>query len=394
VIPTYRLILGDAAEQLQTLSPASVHCVVTSPPYWGLRDYGEKEQIGLEKTPEEYVARLVEVFDQVHRVLRPDGTLWLNLGDSYAQSGRGKVGSNSTLSGSRHSQTESRKAIAKVGRLTGEGLKPKDLVGIPWMVAFALRARGWWLRCDVVWSKTNPMPESIEDRPTRSHEYLFLLSKSERYFYDAEAVKEPATGITNGNAERKVATAGEQSRTNSHLGYSFPWAGSETRNRRSVWTISTTPFPEAHFATFPEALVEPCIMAGTSERGCCSSCGAPLVRQIEKVRTLDGEPTELGAFRTTSKDDPREQPQGVGHHRIATVSRTVGWDRSCGCEGGESHPCTVLDPFNGAGTTGAVGIRLGRSYVGIDLSADYLSISERRLAAVAPLLSRRVGGEG
>jgi DNA modification methylase len=214
---------------------------VTSPPYWGLRDYGEDGQIGLEHTPDEYVTRLVEVFREVRRVLRDDGTLWLNLGDSYAGSGAGG-GTSGDLA---HHMTN----IAMSNRPTTNklhGIKSKDLVGIPWRVAFALQADGWYLRSDIIWAKPNPMPESVTDRPTKSHEYVFLLSKSARYYYDADAIREGDTARASGNKTRVIADG-------------------SGRNARSVWTITTKPYAEAHFATFPPELPERCIKAGSQE---------------------------------------------------------------------------------------------------------------------------------
>jgi DNA modification methylase len=236
---------------------------VTSPPYFGLRDYGHPEQIGLEQTPEQYIAAMVEVFRCVKDVLADDGTLWVNIGDSYAANRAYQV--PSTKGGKKHSDSQS---AGGKGSKVPEGLKPKDLIGIPWMLAFALRADGWYLRQDIIWSKPNPMPESVRDRCTKAHEYIFLLSKSERYFYDHEASKEPAVSEKPaGNKRHKYADAyatgtSEEHRTKAGL---LELAGKEweTRNRRSVWTVATRPYKGAHFATFPPALIEPCILAGS-----------------------------------------------------------------------------------------------------------------------------------
>jgi site-specific DNA-methyltransferase (adenine-specific) len=286
---SHRIIQGDCIESMRTLPDASVHCCVTSPPYWGLRDYGHDGQIGLEATPEAYVARMVDVFREVRRALRKDGTLWLNLGDSY-----------------------------KGG---------KQLCGIPWRVAFALQADGWWLRQDIIWHKPNPMPESVRDRCTKAHEYVFLLTKSERYFCNAEAIKEPLAESSIGRAKRKgrliakagVGTLGKQIRdgVDSSHGYAGLALGRngktgydlETglRNRRSVWTVATKPYSGAHFAVMPAALVEPCIKAGCPEGG------------------------------------------------------------------------TVLDPFAGSGTTLAVAAELGRSGIGCELNPGYIKIAEERV---------------
>lgn len=254
------IITGDCRETLKTLPAESVQTCVTSPPYFGLRDYGHAAQIGLEETPEQYVAQLVEVFREVRRVLRKDGTLWLNLGDSYAGNGAAYDDSSSTLQGSKQSARMGAKRQVK----RGTGLKPKDIIGIPWRVAFALQADGWWLRQDIIWAKPNPMPESIKDRCTKAHEYVFLLSKSAPYFCDMRAVQEPATGKPPGNKTHKAADAyaagDEKHRTKVGL---CSIKALDERNRRSVWTIPTKPYAGAHFATMPPELAALCIQAGS-----------------------------------------------------------------------------------------------------------------------------------
>jgi DNA modification methylase len=333
---TIRILHGDCREVLRTLPDESVHCVVTSPPYFGLRDYGVDGQIGLEDTPSAFVAEMVAVFADVRRVLRKDGTLWLNLGDSYAGSWGAQAKGVTPSEISRNSVTNHPKRAKQTGTIREAGLKPKDLIGIPWRVAFALQADGWWLRQDIIWSKPNPMPESIEDRCTKAHEYLFLLSKSERYRFDAEAIAEPVSGpetktgvgwgrldqlhpaITprgrdrikrSGNVERKPGSArGCPGGSGANVCGSVPWEGL-TRNKRSVWTVTTAPFAEAHFATFPPRLIVDCIKAG------CPAGG------------------------------------------------------------------TVLDPFGGAGTTGLVAQRLGRDALLIELNPEYAAMAERRIAA-------------
>jgi DNA modification methylase len=254
------ILHGDCREVLATLPAESVQTCVTSPPYWGLRDYGVPGQLGLERTPAEYVANMVAVFREVRRVLRDDGTLWLNLGDSYAAGGTGGAPSaKSTLS--RHGIVGRSPYLDAMGqnksRTAPLGLKPKDLVGIPWRVAFALQADGWYLRSDIIWHKPNPMPESVTDRPTKAHEYLFLLTKSPSYYYDADAIMEEATGVTGGGVGIKGAITQYGGNTTRTLGHSFT-----TRNRRTVWTVATRPYKGAHFATFPPKLIEPCILAG------------------------------------------------------------------------------------------------------------------------------------
>jgi DNA modification methylase len=258
------IIVGDCINGMSRMAPQSIQCCVTSPPYFGLRDYGHDGQIGLEQTPDEYVAKLVDVFREVKRVLRDDGTLWLNLGDSYAASATGSLSTlDSKMTGGRANQEAGSKRPDK----TGFGLAAKQLIGIPWRVAFALQADGWYLRQDIIWHKPNPMPESVKDRCTKAHEYVFLLSKSAKYFYDAEAIAE--TSLCGG--QRVVL--GEKSFSKGQaagLGVSPTGNGlseyydvPETRNRRSVWSVSTKPFKGAHFAVMPEELVEPCILAGS-----------------------------------------------------------------------------------------------------------------------------------
>lgn len=399
--------IGDALERLRELPDESAQCVVTSPPYWGLRDYGTAiwsggdpecdhrnlhgvqgksgdradrtftgsqnyyldtckkcgarridAQLGLEKTPEEYIGRMVEVFREVRRVLRGDATLWLNMGDSYAvQGGKKRDEEESKQNAARAAAkgydvggwSGSTEHIQRCTNTAVSGLKPKDLCGIPWMLAFALRADGWWLRQDIIWSKPNPMPESVTDRCTKAHEYLFLLTKGARYYFDQEAVAEEVAvatvsrlsqdveaqegswrvpGKTNGpmkavsksgNKERKPASArgvpvDTNGSTDGAVAGSVPWEGA-TRNKRSVWEIATQPFAEAHFATFPEKLVEPCILAGS-------------------------------------------KPGDV-----------------------------VLDPFCGSGTVGVVALRYHRDFVGIELNPEYAEMAERRICSEIPLFA-------
>lgn len=388
------ILQGDCRDKLRELPAASVHCAVTSPPYFGLRDYGTAQweggsaecdhlapplggikasglnakrdehgylardgksqpnlqhyrntcgkcgarridqQIGLERTPDEYVANLVEVFRDVKRVLRDDGTLWLNLGDSYANDG--KWGGHT---GGKHAKGLHGSSVGRSKRYTG--LKPKDLIGIPWLVAFALRADGWYLRQDIIWSKPNPMPESVTDRCTKAHEYLFLLSKSEQYFYDQDAIKEPmirgdaGSTYTNGKtAHHQLDRASQKPRTQrkpagwdtgdgAHGSYHRNGRADvvehteeieTTRNKRSVWTVPTFGFPEAHFATYPPALIKPCILAGSPAGG------------------------------------------------------------------------VVLDPFGGSGTTGKVALELGRSAILIELNPDYVKLIEKRCRVNLPLM--------
>lgn len=416
------ILLGDVRETLKQLPEQSIHCVVTSPPYWGLRDYGtatwiggdpscshkrdskfsescstgqrnlegaigdgiyktvcsrcgakrKDSQLGLEQTYEEYVENMVGVFREVWRVLRDDGTLWLNLGDSYAGSnGNGyKQSIASTNASNAGGENEDFRAI--IGRDDGD-LKPKDLVGIPWRVALALQADGWYLRQDIIWNKPNPMPESVLDRCTKAHEYIFLLSKKPRYFYDSEAIKEPA----------KYAGDDRGSRSDSRRGTDMNSMSGSTgsmKNKRSVWTVTTKPFKEAHFATFPQDLVEPCIKAGSSEFGCCASCGSPYKRIVERTRIARNElPADDVRYRPNTYNGAYEEINGKGDAGFSHTE-TKGWEKTCKCETVDVVPCTVLDVFFGAGTTGVVAQKLGRSFRGCELNPEYAGIATKRLA--------------
>lgn len=309
------LILRADARSLP-LADGSVHTVVTSPPYFGLRDYGVAGQIGLDLTVEAYVSSLVEVFREVRRVLRDDGTVWLNLGDSYAGSGRG-IGdtktSNRRNSSSRdlHDRMVENGVIGRAWTAAPPGFKQKDLMMIPARVAMALQADGWYLRQEIIWNKPNAMPTSTKDRPTLSHEKLFLLSKSSRYYYDYDAIAEPAQRKASGNAERKYGESAD--RPGSHVGRSIPWQG-KTRNKRSVWTVPVKPYRGAHFATFPAALIRPCILAGSPEGGLVfdpfAGSGTTGVVAIQAKRNFIG--TELN-----------ESYCGMARRRIADTPLTL-----------------------------------------------------------------------
>lgn len=259
--PTLRIIQGDCRATLKALPDESVHCVVTSPPYWGLRDYGCDGQIGLEKSLDDFLAQMVEVFREVRRVLRKDGTCWVNMGDSYAGSRGGDQGASGQMA---NRSVASAMCRSRGYTLQTDGLKPKDLCGVPWRLAFALQSAGWWLRQDIIWHKPNPMPESVRDRCTKAHEYLFLMTKAASYFWDAEAIQEDALRPEgSGNKDNKGAIAyrngASEHRTKAGLADVGP---RNTRNKRSVWTVPTQPYSEAHFATYPPSLIRPCILAG------------------------------------------------------------------------------------------------------------------------------------
>ena len=355
---------------------------------------------GLEPTIELYVEHTVAIFREVKRVLRADGVLFLNLGDSYASQGgplKEGGGINDILGGKKETQDYNRSRQAPVG------LKPKDLCGIPWRVALALQADGWWLRSDIIWAKPNPMPESCTDRPTTAHEHIFLLTKSSRYFYDAEAVREPQAQGTFDRYKpgEKIPTfnkMGGSGRKNQSFADATPVAILPNgRNLRSVWTIATAPFPSAHFATFPQAIPERCIKAGTSEKGCCPKCGAPWRRVVEKGE-LKEHPDRRGR-----KDRNKADFDGIDYAvRESTLglvreTTTAGWFPTCthmDFQNLEQHdrpfpepiPCTVLDIFSGAGTTALVSAKLGRDAIGIELNPEYVEMSRKRIAGEMGML--------
>lgn len=357
-----QLLTGDCRTVLPTLPDASVHMVCTSPPYYALRSYLDAEhpdkarEIGSEATPDAFIAEMVRVFREVRRVLRDDGTVWLNLGDSYNASTHSKRLASKTpyYGGGGWQDSE-----ITGGRFVNfPGLAPKQLLLMPARVALALQADGWWVRSDIIWQKPNPMPESCRDRPTSAHEHVFLLSKRSRYFYDADAVREEAE------------------------------YGRRGRNLRNVWEIATHPYSAAHFATFPPTLAERCIRAGTSERGCCAACGKPWVRVTERSSGKTGQ-----SWHDHERDIVRGQRGGASAYTGADRkayeaygTTTTGWSPSCQCNA-EVVPATVLDPFSGAGTTALVADRLDRNAIGIDLSHAYVEMARERLVADCPLFA-------
>jgi len=352
---TTRILVGDCREQLQTLDAESVHCVVTSPPFFGLRNYGVDGQIGLEPTIDEHVTALVDVSREVRRVLRQDGTCFMEYGDAY---------------------------------------QDKQLIGAPWRVAFALQEDGWWIRSSIIWARPNPMPESVTDRPTKSYSNVFLLTRSGKYFYDADAVREKSGNEASWEEYEKAAKDGRASPAGSSarrkdadkLGVAFgdkPQAVTHPsgRNLRDVWTIPTHAFPGAHFATFPPKLVQPCIKAGTSEKGCCAECGAPIRRVVEATGGTIGQ-----AWHDHEADAVHGQLKNADG--MDTYQReTKGWKASCDCDAGEPVPCTVLDPFGGAGTTALVADRLQRDSILIELNPDYAEMARKRIAGDCPMFA-------
>jgi len=381
---------GDCREVLRELPDESVHCVVTSPPYYGLRSYlpeghpDKEKELGAEKTPDAYVTNLVEVFREVRRVLRRDGTCWINLASSYAAQGGPQIDGTKQVNGSQTGAWNGK------SRSAPSQFKSKDMIPIPWMVAMALQMDGYYLRQDVIWAKGcsgtytggSVMPESVTDRFTKSHEYLFLLAKSPRYFFDQEAVKETALTPGDNRAERTDNTqtygrGGNDSRqrTGNPTG--------TTRNRRSVWTITTKPYNGAHFAVMPPKLVEPCILAGCPAK-VCAACGAPWERVVEKP-DMKNRPkrSEEAKCQQTQYQGATSAGQKYQDWRNANPDKTLGFRPTCACDA-DTQPGTVLDPFSGAGTTGLVALRLQRRYIGIELNPEYLALTERRLDALQP----------
>lgn len=383
--------VGDCTESLRALPDGCAQCCVTSPPYYGLRSYlpaghpDKAKEIGLEETPEAYIARMVGVFAEVKRVLRADGVLWVNIGDSY-NAYNGNRGRSTSFSAATEDAMPS---LPGGSGLTVKGLKNKDRIGIPHMLAFALRADGWYFRDEVIWHKPNPMPSSTTDRTTAAHEFVFMFSKSARYYYDGLAIAEPVKASSIQRADhgfktnaKDVGTAtvsvGANDRTRLNLRESFKL--SETSNKRSVWRISTRPYKGSHYATYPPKLVEPCILAGTSAKGCCPACGSPWVRVVarKRVATRPGKETKVtGDTMTDGNRDPQ---------RHVTSTETTGWAQACKCEPAEPIPCVVLDPFVGSGTTLQVANEHGRRAIGCDLDERNLKLIRGRMELVQPLI--------
>jgi len=333
-----RIHQGDAFQVLKGLPDESVHCIITSPPYYNQRDYTSDEQIGLEQTPEDYIDKLIEVFRESRRVLRHDGTLWINIGDSYNK--------NSGHSQERNNDAEN---IHKNNNyISSFAIKPKDLIGVPWMLAFALRHDGWWLRQDIIWKKLNCMPESVKNRCTKTHEYIFLLAKSQNYYYDYYAIKEPVSETSLKRAEYGWDCERPSTKNSSFNGDGIHvekmgkrFVDESGRNKRSVWEVSTKSYKEAHFATFNTELITPCILAGTSSKGCCSKCGTPFNRIIIDAQT--------------------------------------DWQQGCDCKDMTVVPCVVMDPFMGSGTTAEAATINMRDYVGIELNPEYVKLARKRM---------------
>jgi DNA modification methylase len=417
--------IGDCREVLKTLPEKHFQTCITSPPYYGLRDYGTgtwvggnencshvsgtsrndierqygasvamntqysdvcKEcgakridsQIGLEKTPEEFIENLVIVFREIKRVLKDDGTLWLNLGDSYSSGGRTTT-TNQSVRGDKDYGVTRPPPV--------EGIKPKDLFGIPWRVAFALQSDGWYLRQDIIWHKPNPMPESVQDRCTKSHEYIFLLSKSPHYYFDNEAIKEEALQGTDYGILRskKQATLNHPSitkRQNENIDSKL--AGDGKRNKRSVWTVPTKPYKEAHFAVFPTDLIEPCVLAGSSAK-ICSGCGKSYRREMVTTDV----PDRIVRDHMVGVIPKRDKPSRMNSKDMLPLTKEDnGFVKQCECDTDHTEQDRIIDPFGGSGTTALVADRHNRDATVIELNEQYIEIAKNRLEGDAPLFAK------
>ena len=455
---SYEVFIGNCMDSLRKMADESVDCCVTSPPYWGLSDYGgggivwggEEEcnhdwegftrpsentrnndnslqiksaywtpqeqafctkcdawfgQLGLEPTPQQYVKNMVLIFEEVRRILKPQGTLWLNLGDSYC--GTGHKGTE--MKDKKHPEGRNGQVFA-VNKVI-DGLKRKDMVGIPWRTAFALQEAGWWLRQDIIWAKPSCMPEPVKDRCTKSHEYIFLFAKSEKYFFDHIAIKEPighhmerrierGSTIVPSNKHTQEARMGKPESNQMFAKEStLNQIAANGRNKRDVWWVSPKPYPEAHFAVYPPDLIEPCILAGTSAKGCCSKCGKAYVRSTKKKDlgitdamkasganaegTYDGKDLKDYAPTTMSS----QTPGGVKQRTLDAMSKatvTVGWEVDCDCEA-DIIPSVVLDPFGGSGTTAGVAIKHGRNAILCELNEEYASLIPSRIESISQI---------
>lgn len=436
---TVRILLGNCLDRLGDLPADSVHCVVTSVPYWGLRSYGTEPQVwggepgcdhdwqdlrqprrgrphgktsamvnggrdvvraqalgkadvggdtcarcgawrgehGQEPTLDAWLANEVAIFRAVRRVLRPDGTLWLNIGDAYAGDANGRSAADQKAAG-----TDDRTFRDKPFSTASNRIPAKNRLMLPARLALALQDDGWFLRDEIIWHKQNPMPSSVKDRTTPAHEMVYLLTKRARYYYDYVAIMEAASGAASGNGFVRPERQSFTNADGTARGNEEKWAPALQRAKRSVWSLTNEPFPEAHFATFPPKLIEPMILAGTSHRGVCPDCGKPWERQVDKVRmkaggsgkagnAIAGKPTDHLRGQVREGHDVREGP--------VTVVETIGWVQSCKCPAHEPVPATVLDPFGGSGTTGLVAEKLRRDSVLIELNPAYAEIADRRI---------------
>jgi DNA modification methylase len=414
--------IGDCREVLKTLPAKHFQTCITSPPYYGLRDYGTAtwvggsencshigdtlgnnrnfideggrgsnkdslstgdcikcgakrvdSQIGLEETPEQFVESLVNVFREIKRVLKDDGTLWLNLGDSYSSGGRTTT-TNQSVRGDKDYGVTRPPPV--------EGIKPKDLFGIPWRVAFALQADGWYLRQDIIWNKPNPMPESVQDRCTKAHEYIFLLSKSPHYYFDNVAIKEETTTFDNSNRDRDTTKLNNTPGRTKMAGLKTNQY--ETRNKRSVWTVNTKPYKEAHFAVFPTDLIEPCVLAGSSAK-ICSGCGKSYRREMVTTDVPDRIVREHMVGVIPKRDKPSRMNS---KDMLSLTKEDNGFVKQCECDTDKTEQDRIIDPFGGSGTTALVADRHNRDATVIELNEEYIDIAKKRLEGDAPLFAK------
>ena len=389
---------ADVMDYLRALPDSCVNLVVTSPPYFGLRDYGVDGQIGLEPTPAAYIARMVDVFREVRRVLVDDGNCYVNLGDSFSGSGKGRNADGSHQPGGKQG-TNAGTVLGVLHKTVNNDLPDKSLMLIPHRFAIAMQDDGWLLREDIVWHKPNPMPESVTDRCTRAHEYIFHFTKQARYWYDQQAVSEESTGNMNGGRQR-AALRGTFDYADSdfktrHVGNGHNGLGksaiSDTRNRRSVWTINPASFREAHFATFPEDIPEICIKAACPE-WCCEKCGAPYEAQVEKESNWEARKANGATGGAKTNGHNGTHGRGMSHDLGGGAVTHYGYAPSCTCNAGK-RAGVVLDPFAGAGTTALVAKRLNRRYIGCDLNAEYVEMARRRVESIPYTLFSLMGAD-
>jgi DNA modification methylase len=405
---------GDVLGILPAWPDAFIQTVVTSPPYLWLRQYGinptawptvnyapmpglspihipsETVCLGDERIPAAFIGHLVHLFREIRRVLRDDGTVWLNLGATYfgsfgAKGAQGPLGDVSDRAACEEREAASESAKPRTAP-KGTGFKEKDLIGIPWMAAHALQADGWYLRSDVIWHKPNPMPSSVNDRLTTAHEYIFLLSKKERYFFDAEAIREIDSGHSSGNGFKGRQGTAEYHARSGGAGTDNQWEPGGGRNKRSVWTVASFPYKEAHFATFPPKLIQPCILAGTPAAGCCPTCRKPWKLETEKEFVPQADVSPEKGIRGAGTQKPMDASNGnQGYPRGTSRTVSAEWVQACACPPLAPIPSIVFDPFLGSGTVGEQAQAYGRSWLGCEMNPDNELLQAKRTQKISLL---------
>jgi len=365
-----KFLQGNCIDKIKELDDNSIDCVVSSPPYFGLRDYGVDGQFGLEKTYQDYLTNTVKVFETFKPKLKDTATIWWNVGDSYS-SGKRTSTTNQSLRGN--------KDYGVTRTPVQQGIKEKDLLMIPNRVAIALQDAGWYIRSEIIWHKPNPMPESVRDRPTSCHEKIWLITKSKKYYYDADAIREPvAKGTITRLSEKNLKNQKGSNRGNGGMrsnGNMKPVGNMETKNKRNVWTVTTKPCKEAHFATFPKDLIEPCIKAGCPEK-VCVKCGTPYVRNLKIIFTPERKTRDNMVNVIPGRDKPTRMNS---KNMESLIKKDLGFKKDCNCKTDEFKSGVVLDPFGGSGTTGIVASLNNRNAILIELNKEYISIANKRI---------------